>query len=76
MKFKLLKEQYQFSGKGVDTFAAHVLADTMDALTNDRDPDKLIICHGGKYIEVELFAETYEELCRFLQTAYEIENEL
>jgi arginine decarboxylase-like protein len=75
MKIRTLKARYQLNNQGIADFANDVYDDVRQALDNDKEPEKLIISVGGRYIETTLFAETYEEMISFLEEALKIENE-
>lgn len=70
-----LNTRYQLNDKGIADFANDVYDDVRQALDNDEEPNTLVISVGGRYIEMTMFAETYEEMISFLEEALKIENE-
>jgi hypothetical protein len=70
-----LNTRYQLNDQGIADFANDVYDDVRQALDNDEEPDALIISVGSRYIEMTMFAETYEEMISFLEEALKIENE-
>ena len=70
-----LNARYQLNDQGIADFANDVYDDVRQALDNDEEPDMLVISVGGRYIEMTMFAETYEEMIAFLEEALKIENE-
>jgi lipid A disaccharide synthetase len=70
-----LNTRYQLNEQGIADFANDVYDDVRQALDNDEEPDTLIISVGSRYIEMTMFAETYEEMISFLEEALKIENE-
>ena len=69
-----MKHKVPFTKTGVKFFLDSTLSKIFSDLENDKCPDKLIISIGNKYLEIDILADTWNELEAFIETALKIEK--
>lgn len=69
-----MKHKVPFTETGVKFFLDSTLSKIFSDLDNDQSPDKLEISIGNKYLEIEILADTWNELEAFIKTALSIDK--
>lgn len=69
-----MKHKVPFTETGVKFFLETTLTKIFSDLENDKSPDKLQISIGNKYLEIDILADTWNELETFIETALDIEK--